>query len=397
MGSALSLTLKVVLIGLGAPLTIYLGILGLLIAAPSLQTYAVYLHKVTLTWSKDLNVPEQFGFLHNQVVPFYIETEDGVKLHSWQVLPLGIYDDNQEEILSQDLSGPVKDITSTVNFRLLRDDPETRLVIYMHGTSGTIGSTIRPTSYRNLCSAPLNKIHVLSFDYRGFGLSSGLPSEQGLLIDALAVVKWATTTAQVPPDRIVIYGQSLGSAVSVSLVNHLAKQHSSLPFAGVIISASFADLPSLTATYRIGGVIPVLAPLAKIPPLFRFFTSRLQDTWMVKDNLAEFISNSKNYHLTLIHSEDDSDIPFAHTQELFWHAVNASSTTPISFTELEKDKARKRVDLGPGGWYVDWITHKGSIRLQILKYGEHDWQMTYPATTSALVRAFRSRQSENRT
>jgi abhydrolase domain-containing protein 12 len=314
MGSTLSLTLKVVLISLGAPLTIYLGILGLLIAAPSLQAYAVYLHKVTLTWSKDLNVPEQFGFLHNQVVPFYIETEDGVKLHSWQVLPLGIYDDNQEELLSQDLSGPVKDITSTVNFRLLRDDPEARLVIYMHGMSGTIGSTIRPTSYRNLCSAPLNKIHVLSFDYRGFGLSSGLPSEQGLLIDAMAVVKWATTTAQVPPDRIVIYGQSLGSAVSVALVNHLAKQHSSLPFAGVIISASFADLPSLTATYRIGGIIPVLAPLAAIPPLFRFFTSRLQGTWMVKYNLAEFIRNSKNYHLTLIHSEDDSDIPVAHTQ-----------------------------------------------------------------------------------
>jgi abhydrolase domain-containing protein 12 len=259
MGSALSLTLKVVLITLGVPLTIYLGILGLLIAAPSLQAYAVYLHKVTLTWSKDLNIPEQFGFLHNQVVPFYIETEGGVKLHTWQVLPLKVYDQNQKEVLSQDLSGPVEDITSTVNFRLLRDDPEPRLVIYMHGTSGTIGSTIRPTSYRNLYSAPLDKIHVLSFDYRGFGLSSGLPSEQGLLFDALAVVKWATTTAQIPSDRIVIYGQSLGSAVSISLVNHLAKQHSSLPFAGVIISASFADLPSLTATYRIGGVIPVLA------------------------------------------------------------------------------------------------------------------------------------------
>jgi abhydrolase domain-containing protein 12 len=397
MGSALSLTLKVVFISLGVPLTIYLGILGLLIAAPSLQAYAVYLHKVTMTSSKDLNVPEQFGFLHNQVVPFYIETEDGVKLHTWQILPLGVYDRKQRNILNQNLSGPVADITSTVNFRLLRDDPEARLVIYMHGTSGTIGSTTRPTSYRNLYSSSLNKVYVLSFDYRGFGLSSGLPSEQGLLFDALAVVKWATTTAQVSPDRIVIYGQSLGSAVSVSLVNHLAKHHTSVPFAGLIISASFADLPSLTATYRIGGVIPVLAPLAKIPPLFRFFTSRLQDTWMVKDNLAEFIRNSRNYHLTLIHAEDDSDIPFAHTQELFWHAVNASSATAISFMDLEKEKARKGVDLGPGGWYLDWITQNGSIRLQILKYGEHDWQMTYPATTSALVRAFQSRQPEHRT
>jgi abhydrolase domain-containing protein 12 len=303
MGSALSLTLKVVLISLGAPLTGYWSILGLLIAAPSLQAYAVYLHKVTLTSSKDLNVPEQFGFLHNHVVPFYIKTEDGVKLHSWQVLPLGVYDREQKNILNQDLSGPVADVTTTVNFRLLRDDPEARLVIYMHGTSGTIGSTTRPTSYRNFCSAPLNKVYVLSLDYRGFSLSSGSPSEQGLLFDALAVVKWATATAKVSPERIVLYGQSLGPAVSVSLVNYLAKQHTSLPFAGVIISASFADLPSLTATYRIGGVIPVLASLAKTPPLFRFFTSRLQDTWMVKDNLAEFIRNSRNYHLTLIHAQ----------------------------------------------------------------------------------------------
>ncbi|KAF2803487.1 alpha/beta-hydrolase [Mytilinidion resinicola] len=358
------------------------------------RAYSVYLHKVTPTWSKDLNVPEQFGFLHNQAVPFYIDTEDGVKLHAWQIVPSGVYEQNQKNILDQGLSGPVSDITKIVNFRLLRDDPEARLVLYMHGTSGTLGSTIRPTSYRNIYSAAPNKIYILTFDYRGFGLSSGIPSERGLLLDALAVVKWATTTAQIPPDRIVAYGQSLGSAVSISLVNYLATQNPSLPFAGVVISASFADLPSLTATYRIGGIIPVLAPIAKIPPLFRFLTSRLQDTWVVKDKIAQFIRHSKNYHLTLIHSEDDSDIPVAHAQELLWHAVNATSATPISFKELEKDKARKKVDLGPGGWYVDWTTQEGTIRLQILKYGEHDWQMTYQTTSSAVLQAFRSRYPE---
>jgi abhydrolase domain-containing protein 12 len=176
----LSLTLQIILISLGVPLAIYFGILLLLITFPSLQAYAVYLHKVTLTGSKNLNVPEQFGFLHNQVLLFYIETEDCVKLHTWLILPLGVYDQNAEKILDQDVGGPVEDITSTVNFRLLRDDPEARPVIYLHGTSGTIGSTIRPTSYRNICSAPLNNIYVLSFDYRGFGLSSGSPSEHGL-------------------------------------------------------------------------------------------------------------------------------------------------------------------------------------------------------------------------
>lgn len=394
MNAALSLALKVVLVTLGVPATLYLGILSLLIVAPSFQAYAVYLHKVTLTWSKDLNIPEQFGFLHNQAVPFHIDTEDGVKLHAWQIVPSEVYKKNEKDLLDQDLSGPVQDITQTVNFRLLRDDPEARLVLYMHGTSGTLGSTIRPTSYRNIYSAAPDHIYVLTFDYRGYGLSGGIPSEPGLLLDALAVVKWATTVAQVPQDRIVIYGQSMGSAVTSSLVKHLAEHDTAHPFAGVIISASFADLASLTATYRIGGVIPVLAPVAKIPPLFRFFTSRLRDTWMVKNNIAQFIQHSEKYHLTLIHSEDDEDIPVQHTQELFWHAVNATSATPISFQGLEKDKARKKIDLGSGGWYVDWITHKGTIRLHILKYGKHDWQMTYPITSSAVLRAFQSTHPE---
>lgn len=124
MDSTLSLALKVILITIGVPLVVYLGILGLLIAAPSLQAYVVYLHKVTLTGSKNLNIPEQFGFLHNQVVPFYINTEDGVKLHSWHIVPSGVYDKNQKELLDQNLTGPVEDITKTVNFRLLREDPQ---------------------------------------------------------------------------------------------------------------------------------------------------------------------------------------------------------------------------------------------------------------------------------
>ncbi|KAJ2993280.1 hypothetical protein NUW58_g1890 [Xylaria curta] len=190
MSTALSLVLKAVLVTIGVPVALYLGAISLFIVAPSFQAYAVYLHKVTLTWSKDLNVPEQFGFLHNQAVPFYIDTEDGFGLHAWQIVPSGAYHQHEKQLLNQDLSGPVSDITSTINFRLLREDPEARLVLYMHGTSGTIGSTVRPASYRNIYSADANHIHVLTFDYRGYGLSTGVPTEPGLLLDALAVVKW---------------------------------------------------------------------------------------------------------------------------------------------------------------------------------------------------------------
>lgn len=395
MPTWLKQTANGILLALIIPTTLYLTALTLLIAFPSLQPYAIYLHKVTLTGSKDLNVPEQFGFLHNQVTPFHVSTADGVKLHGWHVLPLGAYQAHEQALLQQqDLRGPVEDVTATLNFRLLRGDPEARLVIYFHGTSGTIGSTVRPDSYRNLYAAAPEKVHVLSFDYGGYGLSDGAPSERGLLLDALATVNWATEVARIPPDRIILYGQSLGSAVAVTVAEHLALQERPVSLAGLVISASFSDLATLTGTYRIGGVIPVLSPIAKVPALFHFVTSRLQDTWLVKDKLASLVRASEHYHITLIHSENDPDIPCMHTQQLFWYAVNASQSSGMSFDDLESEKKQMTMDIGPGGWVVDWRTSKGLIRQEMLKYGVHDLQMTFPVTALAVLRTFQSSDPE---
>ena len=130
-----------VCISLGAPAVLYLGLLGAMLAAPSLQTHAIYLHKVTLTWPKDLNTPEQFNFAHRQATPFYIETPDGERLHSWHILPLGAQRANQDSLLAQGSgSGLVKRFDETLNFRLLRESDNARLVVYFHGASGTIAS-----------------------------------------------------------------------------------------------------------------------------------------------------------------------------------------------------------------------------------------------------------------
>jgi abhydrolase domain-containing protein 12 len=64
---------------------------------------------------------------------------------------------------------------------------------------------------------------VLTFDYRGFGRSSGTPTENGILLGALAVVDWpdwAVNVAGIPPSRILIFGQSLGTAVSIATCKH---------------------------------------------------------------------------------------------------------------------------------------------------------------------------------
>lgn len=54
------------------------------------------------------------------------------------------------------------------------------------------------------------------------------------------------------------------------------------------------------------------------------------------------------YHITMIHAEGDSDIPFLHTQVLFWHAVNATTSKGLSYEELELLKESKKTRLGPG-------------------------------------------------
>ncbi len=59
-----------VLMTVGIPAMVYFSLLGAMIMMPSLQAHAIYLHRVTLTWFNDLNVPEQFGFAHHQVTNF---------------------------------------------------------------------------------------------------------------------------------------------------------------------------------------------------------------------------------------------------------------------------------------------------------------------------------------
>lgn len=388
-------TLLMLCITIGAPAVVYLGFLGAMITVPGLQAHAIYLHRVTLTWFKDLDVPEQFGFQHNQVTPFRIPTEDHISLHAWHILPLGVYRRNYEELSNQKAFGAMgedsdTDFNKTPNFRLLQDDPESRLIIYMHGTSGTMASGYRPDSYRALYSGAPDKIHILTFDYRGYGLSTGTPSEPGLLMDAVSVFDWVTKVARIPPERIVIFGQSLGSAVSIALANHLAGQVPPVSCAGLVITSSFSDLASLTATYRIGGLVPVLSPVARFPKLFHYFCRHLTSTWLNKDRIAELIRASERYHVTLLHAEDDADIPAEHTELLYWHAVNATSEGNLSFGSFEKEKEKKKTMLGEGGWSVEWRTEKGLIRQDMPRYGVHNKIMSYPIVGMAVLRAFQS-------
>jgi abhydrolase domain-containing protein 12 len=184
--------------------------------------------------------------------------------------------------------------------------------------------------------------------------------------------------------------------VGIALISHLAVAPSPISFSGIVFVASFSDVATLTATYRIGGIIPVLSPLAVSPRLLTFFQSFMKNTWLIKDRIVDFIkikeseSNGSKYHITFVHAEDDADIPWVHSEVLFWHAVDATSSNGITYDELEREKDEKRIDLGAGGWSMEWRTNNGVIRERILKFGLHDKIMSYPAIAMAAMDAFQA-------
>jgi abhydrolase domain-containing protein 12 len=76
--------------------------------------------------------------------------------------------------------------------------------------------------------------------------------------------------ARVPPSRILIFAQSMGTAVSIAVSQHLALQSPPVVFAGTILVAPFVNVATLVATYRVAGTVPILSPLARIPLLFNY-------------------------------------------------------------------------------------------------------------------------------
>lgn len=79
---------------------------------------------------------------------------------------------------------------------------------------------------------------VLLFDYRGYGGNPGKPSEDGLARDARAAHRFLTEDMQVPPERLLYFGESLGTGV----VTELATEH---PPAGMLLRSPFTDLAAL--------------------------------------------------------------------------------------------------------------------------------------------------------
>jgi fermentation-respiration switch protein FrsA (DUF1100 family) len=119
------------------------------------------------------------------------------------------------------------------------------LVIYFHGNAGNL------QRWGEIAGClTLYNYHVLVADYRGYGKSTGKPTEGGLYADADGVWKWATDN--MPGMKYVIYGRSLGSAVASYLAQKVQPDL-------LILETPSDELRSV--------VHPVVRPLLRLIPL----------------------------------------------------------------------------------------------------------------------------------
>ena len=115
------------------------------------------------------------------------------------------------------------------------DTPATRSpgVLVCNGNGGN-------RSMRAALAAELSRmgLAVLLFDYRGYGGNPGDPSEEGLAADARAARAYLAGRAEVDPDRLVYFGESLGAAVALRLAVER-------PPAALVLRSPFASLAEI--------------------------------------------------------------------------------------------------------------------------------------------------------
>jgi fermentation-respiration switch protein FrsA (DUF1100 family) len=169
-------------------------------------------------------------------------------------------------------------------------------VLLFHGNAGNISMRI---DYLVM----FNRIgySTLIIDYRGYGASTGTPSEAGTYRDAEAAWRWLREMQGVAPHDIVVFGESLGGAVA----SWLAARHA--PRA-LILASTFTSVPDLGAE-----VYPFL-PVRLI--------SRI--SYDNRENLR-----AVRAPVLIAHSPEDDIIPFAHGRRLF-----EAANEPKAFLEL---------------------------------------------------------------
>jgi fermentation-respiration switch protein FrsA (DUF1100 family) len=181
-------------------------------------------------------------------------------------------------------------------------------VLLCHGNAGNVGDRL---AYLEPLSAA--GLDVLAFDYRGYGRSTGRPSEHGLHLDARAARDALLGRDGVEPSRVIYLGESLGGAVALALALEL-------PPSGLILQSAFTSVRDM-ARLHYPLIPPALVPDAY--PSLRLITALRAP-------------------LLVLHGARDAIVPVMHGEALF-----------------EAAPGPKRMHVFPGAGHNDLLAEAG--------------------------------------
>lgn len=131
-------------------------------------------------------------------------------------------------------NGDIKNIWAVYLGDITRISTDT-VILYCHGNKDHM-DFYYPRAQLLAWAGGLHKYGVIMFDFRGFGLSEGNPTESGLYADTDAAMKWLRDMG-LTGDRLIIYGFSMGTAPATELTAHAR----SLQPSKLILEAPFAS------------------------------------------------------------------------------------------------------------------------------------------------------------
>jgi fermentation-respiration switch protein FrsA (DUF1100 family) len=119
-------------------------------------------------------------------------------------------------------------------------------LLFFHGNAGNISH--RQDTIRIFNSLGMS---VFIIDYRGYGESEGTPSIAGVDIDALAAWDWLISEHMTPPEKILIFGRSLGGAVAVELMRGVKPK-------AAILESTFSSLAEMSGSDILSPFVNIL-------------------------------------------------------------------------------------------------------------------------------------------
>lgn len=253
----------------GSNVRILLLTVTVMAAVYGLLTLLLYLFQSRLVYYPDVGrgivaTPDSIGLVYEEL---WIAGADGATMHAWFV--------------------PAPDL---VNAR--------GIVLYLHGNAGNMSHRLDALDIFNAAG-----LSTLIFDYRGYGQSAGQPSEQNTYEDAEAAWRYLVEQRGFAPERIVVFGESLGGAVAAWLAARTQPRPGAL-----MLGSAFTSMPALA-----GELYPVFP--SKLLARFDYNTLASLD--------------AVTSPVLIAHSPEDRITPFAHGQRLFERA-----SEPRQFLEL---------------------------------------------------------------